>query len=188
MKSLKEFKALYIKRRKGPIAYAYGNDNLKYFSINKNAKTDEKLPDLTVALSIIGNNPKFCGYEYSFTVLEPGLPECIYELDDLFYDMFDTGNQSFCFKLTQKPIYVNDATTLYSDNRYFTCAEKKIIGYLRNTVGIGNLYSTKEPCYHCMPTIDTVYFLRKGKRIDRIVGKKICTCTINNFSIFDFSH
>lgn len=68
-----------------------------------------------------------------------------------------------------------------NENRFFTCAEKKILGkvfYLCDLFLLGmeenyELYSTKKPCVLCEPTLPVVYYLGDEKVTPKMYKQEI---------------
>lgn len=110
----------------------------------------------------------FCGYNFSFTVLRPNVWK---EVLDLAYETCDTfvNQVQFGFDLNGYRLYRKAPLSSLWDNRHFSCAEKKIIGYCEYMdIKIRELFTTKTPCYYCLPVIDSVEYLYQNKEIKTI--------------------
>lgn len=142
------------------VAFAFDNDGKRYFAVNGK---DTKCPDqLEPILKVFGDSPIFCGYNFSFTVLRPFVSKKT--LDDTYnlIDNLDYSGSSVGFDLLSFRLYRKFPINYLFDNRHFSCAEKKIVGYCEfMDITIGTLYTTKTPCYYCLPVIESVEFLTK---------------------------
>ena len=157
------------KKKRGCVAYGWGSDKKRYYAINGNPHDERKMR--TIVEGIIGNNPDSCDYNDSFTVLKPGLDKKAIDFAKQFCEMLDYGPQAISFELDGHEIYSNGTNANISyDNRYFTCAEKKIIGRMRKTPGLecDYLLTTMAPCYHCLPVIKRVYYLYNDMMVKTI--------------------
>ncbi len=147
--------------KRGCVSFGYGEDGRKYYSVN--GSTD-KIKHRNIIEDIIGDSPIFCGVNYAFTILEPFVPDSIFLMIDPFYDALKFTPKILGFRKRKEKLYFAPQLPSGYDNRYFTCAEKKLIEYAeQKKINLILMYSSKEPCYHCLPTINSVYFLRNNE-------------------------
>ena len=177
METLEELKELWNLRKKGCVAIGYSvGKTKKFYAVNKNSNNENDFP---LIKKIVGPTATFCGYDYSFTVLRPDIPDSkeLELFEHRFYRMLDVSPVSICFDLVPTVFSGSLARTrFYNDNRFFTCAEKKLVGrsYI-DGVTIEKIFTTREPCYHCLPVIESVDYLHEGKtrkHIDKVYSTK----------------
>ncbi len=168
--------------KRGCVSFGYGEDGRKYYSVN--GSTD-KIRHKHIIEDIIGDKPVFCGIKHAFTILEPVVPHSIFLMVDPFYESLKYENKTLGFCLADKRIYFNSSRALDYDNRYFTCAEKKLIDYAdKHKIHLVLMYSSKEPCYHCLPTIDSIYFLRNNEI--KMIKKEFFSLNWDDETVFNF--
>ena len=184
------------------VAYAYGkkdNEPHKFFAIKGKTKTKDPKPKyFDMVVKIIGDNPTFCGYEYAFTILAPGIPKVLTnnETKKSFYEILEHRNYIIGYKMIGKPYFKDEVHVFpidYSneDNRYFTCAEKKIVGYYIREFGktiVNVIYTTKAPCYHCLSVIKSAYYLTDDSTDVKHVERNTSSYSkINGTTVFDYT-
>ena len=170
MATLAELKELWNLRRNGCVALGHDDKtNNKYYAVNKNSNNKKDFPLIE---EIVGPTAVFCKYDESITVLRPDIPDSkqLKLFEKRIYRMLEISPVSICFDMVP-PVYSNTVArkAFYPDNRFFTCAEKKIVGHAYlNDVTITKLFTTREPCYHCLPLIESVDYLFEGRKIKHI--------------------
>ena len=169
--------------KRGCVSFGYGEDGRKYYSVN--GSTD-KIKHRNIIEDIIGDSPIFCGVNYAFTILEPSVPDSVFLMIDPFYDALKFTPKILDFSMRKEKLYFALPLPPGYDNRYFTCAEKKLIEYAKQKkINLILMYSSKEPCYHCLPTIDSVYFLRNNEI--RMINKDFYSLNWCNETVFKFN-
>ncbi len=167
MKSIERLKELYNERKKGCVSYGYDSNQKKYYAVNGLGTTNYLIIE-----EIIGDQPFFCGPDYSFTILDfDCLPSDYNPNMASFYNVLKYSScQILNFPLKKAPVFYNRLNYEKKYKRYYTCAEKKGIGYFRinKEIKLNKLLTTKYPCFHCLPVIEKVHFLYNGYTIRRI--------------------
>lgn len=136
-----------------------GNDkNLKN---NKMAKKS-----IAIANDYLPKNKHLCLYSDSFTVMELlkiGEEYDITKENNLYAEIIKKGfilNNIIIAEYTNTRI----APLEGYDNRNWTCAERKIIGYLtNNNINCDMIYGTRQPCYYCIPAIKKATYISYDK-------------------------
>ena len=157
--SIKKSPDLQGDNRVACVCYAYGLNGFKYYSVNMSS--DNQTVRKVVG-DIIGGKRVFCGNRYAFTILEElkTTPDSSFTVP--FYDLLEEQKNAISFKLLDKRLYLRNHKDAYND-RYFSCAEKKVIDLMeRKPVRIEKMLTSKEPCYHCLPVIESIQLLRKN--------------------------
>lgn len=171
VEELKRLKDAHDERKKGCVAYAKDSKGNKYYAINgeeyfnSNGRIEE----------VIGDHPVFCSYRWAYTVLDPATPDAAISYGYKFYKLLKMGPNSLGFRKIDHKEFVNPKGNegYEGKERFFHCAEKKIIGYAEEFgVTVKEMFSTKEPCYHCLPEIETVYYAEKNK-MKQVVKEKL---------------
>ena len=148
------------KKGQGCVAFGFDKDGKRHFAVNGKATRCYK--ELQPVLNVFADSPIFCGYNFSFTVLRPYVSKrTLDETYDLI-DNLDKKGDPVGFDLLPFRMYRKFPNSYFFDNRHFSCAEKKIIGYCEfMDITIRDLYTTKTPCFYCLPVVETVTFLTK---------------------------
>ncbi|MCQ2796658.1 MAG: hypothetical protein MJ213_05135 [Bacilli bacterium] len=78
-----------------------------------------------------------------------------------FYTKLNKQNNNILFfdRCIVQPIRYKKGKYKAINNRFFTCAEKKL--YLK-LVSPEFVYTTRRPCYHCLPVIRSQYYFDSG--------------------------
>ena len=161
MSQLDELKKLHEINKEGCVAYAYDTNGNKFFSTNDSFSG---FHDQNAVKKIIGFDYCYCGRAYSFTVLKENLPDSVLSVGNKFCRGLKNGDGCICFPIVGRKFFKKDLLNNGYHERYFSCAEKKIIGYfLKKKLVLADLLITRLPCYHCLPVIDSITCLEKNK-------------------------
>ena len=171
------YRRLYKKKEEedegcGCVAFAVENGtNSYYYAINGKADRKETVSYTTIIEDTLGfPSPFFCPYSDAFTVLQPVYPFKTKPFTDSFYSFLHRwGDYHAEFLFVKKAIRKGSEGPKYS-NRYFTCAEKKILGHImfNSLPSVSKLYTTKPPCLHCLPVIASAYYLFENEDVRHI--------------------
>lgn len=157
--SIKNSPDLQGDNRVACVCYAYGSDGYKYFSVNMTSNNPKVRK---VVGGIIGGMTKFCDNRYAFTLLKQLKTTPASSYTNHFYKLLEEQQTAISFRLLPKRLYFRKSGNLY-DDRYFSCAEKKVIDRMeKRSVKIEKILTSKEPCYHCLPVIESIQLLRKN--------------------------
>ena len=156
--SIKNSPDLQGENRVACVCYAYGSNDHKYYSVNMRSDNPKVRK---VVGAIIGGKRLFCDNRYAFTVLKRLNTTPTSSFTNPFYNLLENQHSPIGFGLLSKRLYFIDNNNLY-DDRYFSCAEKKVVDRMeKESVEIVKILTSKEPCYHCLPVIESIQLFRK---------------------------
>ena len=176
------YKLYKAKRCKGCVAFGFDKNHKRYFSVNGEATMCYK--DLDPILRFFGDSPVFCGYNFAFTVIKRFPPVSLKKLDETYKkceDVEKNKQEIIGFDLLPFRMYKKYPGSAYFEDRHFHCAEKKIIGYCDFVdIKIDKIFTTKTPCYYCLPVINTVVYLSRDNKRKNTVKRSADPVSIVN--------
>lgn len=140
-------------------------NGVTYYAICTTHEHDKKL--INLLNDVFGDDSIICKKEKTFIlvneVFNMDLNAMVFEKN--FYDGLESNykNDADYSKFNLSKINYTDIDKDIYDNRTYSCAERKIIGTLNpKKITDITLYSTKQPCFFCIPSTGKTWFWKEN--------------------------
>ena len=180
---------LYEKKNCYGCVALFRRKNTVYFAVNGNPSVEAV--GINAVQCVFGKNSIPCKYDHSFTVLKPYVTQDLIREGKIFCETLDLfpGYRKIPFQLIKGKLFAKNVGLSNYNGRYFSCAEKKIIGYLeQNGIPYRKLVTTAPPCYHCLPVIKQVDYLSSDYKSKKKISRKNMPHVSGQITYYYFKH